>query len=151
MGCQVSKEGIQNWIDFGKKCWGFKKCQNMTFRVTYVVFYFKKHQMVFDICRVFHYFQENFFCIDLFWSMSHQYSQLLNPYSFTYSDFRVWETKKPIWVHKQVSMGPGSHVRVQVPMYGSRFKSTGPLLVFYLGPGSRVQVQVHEYGFWTLS
>ena len=51
------------------------------------------------------------------------------------------EDKKPTWVHKRV--------RVQVPEYGSRFPSTGPLIVFYLGPGSRVRVQVPEYGFWT--
>ena len=49
-----------------------------------------------------------------------------------------------IWVHKRVRVK--FRVRVQVPEYGSKFPSTGPLLEFYLGPGSRVRVQVPEYG-----
>ena len=54
--------------------------------------------------------------------------------------FLNMKDKKTIWIHKRV--------RVRVPEYGSRFPSTGPLLVFYLGPGSRVRIQVPEYGFW---
>ena len=54
------------------------------------------------------------------------------------------------------STGPGFRVWVQVPDYGSRFLSMGPLLGIYLGPGSQlgpsigpgsqVWVQVLEYG-----
>ena len=46
---------------------------------------------------------------------------------------RYWAN---FWVHKQV----------QVPKYGSRFPSTGPILGIYIGPGSRVRFQIPKYG-----
>ena len=57
---------------------------------------------------------------------------------------RYWANLS-IWVHKRVQEKPNECINE----YGSRFPSTGPLIVFYLGPGSRVRVQVPEYGFWT--